>query len=374
MILEIKEVLNSSDLNKFIDFPHDLYKGDSNYVPEIYLAMKDHLNQAKNPYFKHSTAAFYLAYWEGKIVGRISATINTNYNKFHNSNVGWFGFFDCIENYEVASQLLNTAKSYIKTNGAESMLGPANLTTNDTAGLLIDGFDSPPVVQMTYNKKYYPLYFDTWGLKKEMDMFAYFIPTVGVNEKALQLSERIQARLEDKGIKFRNVNMKKFKAELDGIHSIYNQAWENNWGFVPTTKEEFDFIGEGLKLAVDDRYVFIAEDAGKIIAFAVGLPDLNEIAIKLKKGRILPFGIFKLLFGKKKVSKIRIILLGVIPEYRKMGIEAVFFANFISKAKQNGLLGGEASWVLESNEMMVKAAEHLNGKKYKTYRIYSKAI
>ncbi|MFN8318726.1 MAG: hypothetical protein U0V54_04810 [Saprospiraceae bacterium] len=374
MSVQIRKVVSNADKKAFIDFPHELYKNDPNYVPELYLAMADLISEKKNPFFKHSSAELYLAEQNGKIVGRISGIINNNYNKFHNCNVGFFGFFDCIDNKEVAFALLDTASAYVKNGGKDTIIGPTNFSTNDTAGLLVEGFDSPPIVQMTYNFPYYKDLIEAYGFKKDMDMFAFWIPTQGVNEKSLQLTDRLKERLAGKGITFRNLVMKNFKTEVNNVRDIYRSAWEKNWGFVPPTNEEFDFLAEGLKMILDERYAYIAEEHGKMVAFAVGLPNINEILIKLKRGRLLPFGIFKLLLGKKHTKAVRIVLLGVKEEYRRIGIEAVFYANFIRAAQTNGLSGGEASWVLESNQMMVQGAENLNGKKYKTYRIYTKPV
>jgi GNAT superfamily N-acetyltransferase len=369
-IVEVKE----NDLGKFIDFPHDLYSGDKNYVPEIYLAMKDHLNKKKNPYFKHSDAKFFLAYIDKRIVGRICATINNNYNTFHNCNVGFFGFFDFIEDQNVANLLLQTAENYCKEQGATKIMGPTNFSTNDTATVLVNGFDSPPQVQMTYNYPYYPVLLEKAGYSKEMDFFAYLIKSAEVNDKSIELSERLYQRLQARGITVRNIKMKNWNAEVESIRRIYTSAWEKNWGFVPPTNDEFSFLAEGLKMVVDDRFAYIAEHDGNVVGFGVALPNINEIMINSKRGRLFPFTIFKLLFGKKKVRTVRIILLGVIEEYRKMGIEAVFFAKFIQTARANQIFSGEASWILENNVMMNQAAKKLNGEAYKTYRIYSKEL
>lgn len=359
----------------FIDFPHTLYKDDNNYVAELHIAIKEHLDPKKNPYFKHSKAELYLAYQGNKIVGRIAATVNNNYNEFHNCNIGFFGFFDSINDLSVAELLLKKAEGYCKSaNDVDKILGPTNLTTNDTAGLLVDGFDTPPVVQMTYNKPYYVNLMEQLGYGKEIDLFAYKIPTATVNQKALRISDRIKERLDAKGITFRSVSMKNFAQEAKNIKKIYVQAWEKNWGFVPPTNEEFDFLAEGLKMVVSPKYAFMAEENGKLIGFAVGLPNINEILISNRRGRLFPTGIFKLLLGKNKTKQLRIVLLGVIESHRKLGIEAVFFANFIKAAQENNIDFGEASWVLENNEMMVKGAENLNGERYKTYRIFSKAL
>lgn len=374
MSIEIRKVAGKSDKQKFIDFPHELYKNDANYVPELYIAMDELMDEKKNPFFKHSSVELYLAYKNDQIVGRIAAVNNTSYNAFHQSNVGFFGFFDCIDDQKVASLLIEKAENYAKSFGYTAVLGPVNFSTNDTAGLLINGFDSPPVIQMTYNFPYYSQLLENCGYQKEMDLFAYWLDTNKVSQKSLQLTDKIQERLASKGITFRNLNMKNFKQEVESVKQIYRSAWESNWGFFPPTDEEFDFLAQGLKFVLNPKYAYIAEENGKMIGFAVGLPNLNEILIHVKKGRLFPFGIFKILMGKSKVKKVRVLLLGVKKEYRRSGIEAVFYSNFIKAAQMNGLEGGEASWILESNEMMVKGAENLNGERYKTYRIYSKKI
>ena len=374
MSVQIKEVKTSSDLKKFIDFPHDLYKGDPNYVPELHIAIKEHLSPKKNPYFNHSEAISYLAIKNDEVVGRISCTLNNNYNKYHNCNVGFFGFFDTIQDTDVASLLLTKAEEFCNRKGLDKILGPTNLTTNDTAGVLVDGFDSPPVVQMTYNKPYYSEFLEQLGYSKEMDLFAYKIDTNKVNRKAIRLSNAFEERLKRAGVTFRTINMKKFQKEVNSIREIYRSAWEKNWGFVPPTDEEFDFLAEGLKMIVNPKYAFMAEHEGDLIGFGLALPNINEILIKIKRGRLLPTGIFKLLLGKNKTKSIRILLLGIHENFRKKGIEAVMFANFIEKAIENNLEYGEASWILENNTMMIQAAENLNGERYKTYRIYGKSI
>jgi GNAT superfamily N-acetyltransferase len=375
MTFKISKVTTKKDKKDFINFPHDLYSGDKNYVPELYLNISEVLSENKNPFFKHSTADLFLAKNnQGKIVGRIAAIKDNNYNAHHDSNVGFFGFFDVIKDFDVAKLLLDTAYDWVKANGANQILGPTNFTTNDTAGVLVDGFDSPPTVLMTYNKPYYSSLLEQYGFSKEMDLFAYIIPTDEVNEKSLRLATMLQARLKKKGITIRTSTRKSKKSDIKKIKHVYLAAWEKNWGFVPPTDAEYDHLAEGLNLLLDLRYVYLAEHEGKLVGFGVALPDINEITKEFNKGKLLPFNIFKLLFRKSKVSNIRIILLGVLEEYRKLGIEAIFFANYIKAAKENNLKAGEASWILESNKMMVQAAEKLNGKRYKTYRIYSKSI
>ncbi len=374
MGIEIKKVETKKDLKKFINFPHELYKGDPNYVPMLQMAAKELFSKKKNPFFEHSEVENFLAYKDGKLAGRISAIRNNNYNNYHNSNVGFWGFFDVINDYEVAKVLFDTVKQWHKKHGFEAMIGPVNFSTNDTAGLLIEGFDMPPVVEMTYNKPYYKDLIEKYGFKKDMDLFAYMIYSKNVSEKSVKLADLIQKRLEKKGITIRQINMKDFKNEVAKIKEVYNKAWEKNWGFVPATDKEFEFLAEGLKMIVNPQYALVAEHNGKFVGFALTIPNINEITINFKKGKLFPFNIFKLLMKKNKTKYVRIITLGVIEGYRKMGIEAVFFARIIQSAKKNNIIGGEASWILENNEMMNMAAEKLHGEKYKTYRIYRKDI
>ena len=375
MSIVIAKVETRKDKKRFINFPHDLYRSDPNYVPELYLNISEVLSEKKNPFFKHSEADLFLALdGNNKVVGRIAAVLDNNYNSYHQCNVGFFGFFDVVEDYNVAAALLDKAMAWVKSKGVEKILGPANFTTNDTAGMLIEGYDSRPTVLMTYNKPYYNDFVQKYGFEKEMDLYAYFIPTKGVNEKSLRLASLFQERLKKKGITIRTSTKKTKKSDIVKIKDVYLRAWEKNWGFVPPTDAEYNHLAEGLNLLLDLRYVYMAEHDGKLIGFGVALPDINEITKNFKNGKLFPFNVFKLLFRKSKVKRIRIILLGVLEEYRKLGIEAVFFANYIKAAKENNLDGGEASWVLESNAMMVKAAENLNGQKYKTYRIYSKKV
>ncbi|MEO1258232.1 MAG: hypothetical protein AAFZ15_05525, partial [Bacteroidota bacterium] len=352
MTTNIIEVKSGKEKKRFIDFPHALYKADPNYVPEIYIGQKELLSEKKNPFFRHSKVQLYLAYQGDKIVGRIAAIRNNEYNRYADTNVGFFGLFDIVEDYEVAKKLLDTAVAWIKKEKLNAVLGPANFSTNDTAGLLVDGFDRPPVVMMVYNKPYYADFLERYGFKKQMDMLAYHVTEETVNMKSVRIAKMLGERLAKRGIKVRKVNMKNFKNEVNTIREIYKDAWDKNWGFVPPTDAEFNHLAEGLKMVVDPDFALIAEHEGKAVAFALAVPDINVIAKNIKKGRLLPTGIFKLLFQKKKIKRLRILLLGVLEDYRKMGIEGIFYARIISRGMEKGYNEAEASWILDNNEMM----------------------
>ncbi len=374
MKTDIIEVSDWTWKKRFIDFPHDLFEGDPNYVPEIFLGQKELFDEQKNPFFKHSKVQLYLALREGKIVGRIAAIRNNNYNEFAGANAGFFGFFDVIEDYEVAKLLLDTACVWLRKEGLNNVIGPANFSTNDTAGLLVEGFDSPPVVMMTYNKPYYADFLERYGFQKQMDLLAYLGIHATANKKSMELSQRIQERLAGRGITFRQANMRKFKAEIAQVRKVYQGSWDKNWGFVPPTDAEFDFLAEGLKMVIDPRFSVLAEHEGKLVGFALAVPDINTVVRTIKRGRLFPFGIFKLLLQKRKIKSIRIILLGVLPEYRKMGIEGVFYATILGMGIKLGHTHGEASWILDNNELMKKGVESIGMVPYKRYRMYEKPL
>lgn len=371
MPIQIVEVQSKKELSAFIDFPHSLYAQDKNYVPELHIAQRDLLTPGKHPFHAYGKIKCFLAYRDGHIVGRIAAIHNPRYNTYHNANYGFFGFFDFIDDQDVVAQLLDKAKQYAIEHKHAYMMGPTNFSTNETAGTLVDGFDEPPKIMMTYNAKYYDQRMTAYGLRKEMDLYAYMIHTHDVSDKSLKMADLLEQRLLKNGITIRNVNTKNLDAEALKIKKVYNAAWEKNWGFVPFTDEEFDYLKNDLKLVLDKDFAFIAEHNGEPVGFAITLPNINEVLIKIKKGRLFPTGIFKLLLGKGKTKYVRILALGILEEYRQSGIAPLFFAKNIIAAKQKKILGGEASWILENNVPMVSAAENLNGKRYKTYRLYS---
>ena len=373
-MIEVRKVEGKSDLNRFIDFPHELYYGDEFYVPELNMAQKDLLNKDKHPFFEHSEADFFLAYKNNRIVGRIAAIKNNNYIQYTGESVGYFGFFDVIEDYAVAEKLLDTANEWVSEKKLGYLMGPTNYSTNETCGVLIDGYNSPPTVLMTYNKPYYANFLEQYGFQKEMDLLSYKIKTVDVPDKLIKLSDRILKRLNDSGITIRKVNLKNFKVEIDRIFEVYNKAWEKNWGFVPMTLNEFRHAAKDMKTIVDPDFLLLAEKGDELVGFSLIIPDMNIAFKQMKRGRLLPFGLFKLLYYKSKIDRVRIVTLGVLQEYRKLGIDAYFYTKAFEEAKNKNMEYGEASWILENNEAMNKALLNINGTVYKKHRLYKKAV
>ncbi len=368
------QIQSKKELAAFIDFPHDLYANDANYVPELFIAQRDMLSPSAHPFHKHGKIKLFLAYQDDKIVGRIAAILNKRHNEFNNSNDGFFGFFDCINNIEVAQSLINEVHNWLNQNRIQTVIGPVNFSTNETCGLLIDGFDTPPVAMMTYNKPYYSTLLEELGYKKKVDLYAYQILAEDFNDRPLQLLATLTKRLAQKNIIIRKINLKNFEQEVASLLEVYNNAWDKNLGFVPMTKEEFEYLAKDLKLILDPDFCVVAEHNGKVVGFSLSIPNINQVLIKIRRGRLLPTGIIKLLLLRKKIKSIRVIALGVLEGYRKLGIEAVFYGDVIKKSQQKNIQTAEASWILENNTLMNRAIQQINGKVYKTYRIYDRQL
>jgi GNAT superfamily N-acetyltransferase len=368
--LSTKEVETKKDLMEFIKFPWKIYKNDKNWVPPLLSERKEFFDKGKNPFFKHAEVVFYLAKRNDDIVGRIAGIVNHNHIEYQKEKVGFFGFFECVKDYEVAIVLLDTVRNWLKSKGMETMRGPANFSSNEEWGMLLEGFDSPPVFMMTYNPKYYLDFMERYGMRKAKDLYAYFIDKDSPPpERVIKMAENIKQKEE---IKIHHVNMKNLKNEAKKIKAIYNSAWSPNWGFIPMTDEEFDHMVKGLKQIVDPHLVFIAEVDGKPAGFSLALPDVNLVLRRIN-GRLFPFGLLKLLWHtkiKNKINGVRIITMGVVPEFQKRGIDSVFYVETFNVGVKRGYSWAELSWVLEDNVMMNRVLNLLCAKLYKKYRIY----
>lgn len=361
-------------LRQFIDFPHDLYAGDPNYVPMLFMEQEALLNPKKSAFFKHSTAVYFLAVRDGKICGRIAAILNRNHIGFTGRQEGFFGFFDVIDDQEVANALLDKAMQWLREQGIGKVIGPANFSTNETCGLLVENFDEPPFIMNTYNAPYYIRLLENYGFTKNVDLLCYELLDSKIPEDVMEFADKLEKRLAERGVTIRQIDMKHFKRELDNFLPVYNASWAENTGFVPMTNDEVRQIAKDLKPVIDPDFVYFAEKDGKIIGVSLSIPNVNEIQIKLKRGRLFPFGVFKLLFGLKKIKSIRILALGTLKEYRRLGVDVIFYVRNFRTGLRKGIPRGEASWILENNDMMNRALEHINGKVYRKYRLYEKTI
>ncbi|MBN2571037.1 MAG: hypothetical protein JXA68_02820 [Ignavibacteriales bacterium] len=369
--VQIIKVETKKDLSKFIKFPWRLYKNDSYWVPPLIIDQKKIFNKKINPFFRHGDIQLFLAYSENNIVGRIAAISNDLHNKVHNDRIGFFGFFESINDQSVANVLFENVENWCKDKGFNEMHGPANPSSNEEYGLLVDGFNDSPRIMMTYNPKYYIDLYENYGLIKAKDLYAFKLidNQVITSEKMKRGAELVKRKY---GIKIRPINMKNFNKDLENFKYIYNKAWQPNWGFVPMTNEEIDYIAKSLKSFINPDLIIYGYINDELVSAALVLPDYNYV-LKGMNGRIFP-NLIKLPFLKKKIEWARIITLGVIPEYQKRGIDTLMYYELYKRIVNAGYHFGEASWILEDNIMMLRGAELLNAEIYKTYRIYSKKI
>ena len=372
----IEPVQNKRGLSDFVKFPFTLYRGDPNWVPQLIEERLALFDQKKNPFWQHSRSQLFLAKRDGQIVGTVAAVVNDNHNQVHGELMGSFGFFECINDQAVADALLEAAEAWCRGQGMKIMRGPLNPSTNDEIGTLIDGFDGPPVVMMTYNPRYVPGLIEAHGYVKAMDVWAWLFDIEEDLKKAPEKLTRVAEKVMEKaGIRVRKVEMAHFDRDVALVKRVYNAAWQRNWGFVPMTNEEMDHLAAGLKQMIDPNLVFIAETAdGEPVGVSMSLPDLHQ-ALKLSGGgHYFPFGLLKFMWQRRKIDRIRLMIMGMVEEYRGRGADAIFYLETAKEALKRGYKTMEASWILESNTMMNQIIERLGGRKYRTYRIYEKPL
>ncbi len=367
----IVPVVGNAALRQFIDFPHDLYAGDPNYVPELFTAQKALLNQKTSPFFQHGEAAYFLAMDPSeKVVGRIAAIDNSLHNEFTGEKMGFFGFFDAINDTEVAHALLDCAVEWLQARGMDRMSGPINLSTNETCGALIENFERPPYLLTTYNYPYYASLLEDYGCVKHTDLLSYELSTDHFTPRMAETGALLEKRLAQRGVTIRNLDMRRFDEEIDRFLTVYNGSWDQNMGFVPMTEAEIRQMGRDLKMILDPDFVFFAEKEGQVIGIALTVPNLNEILRNIPRGRLFPTGLWKILTGRRKIKSVRIVALGILPPYRRTGLDMCFYVRTYQAAIQKGIQHSEASWILENNVEMNRALTQIGGKMYRKHRIY----
>jgi GNAT superfamily N-acetyltransferase len=368
MDVRTREVRRRSERNRFIKFPWKIYQGDKNWVPPLLMERRAFLNPRKNPFFEHSEIGLFMALdGAGRDVGRIAAIVNHNHIRVHNEKVGFFGLFESVDDPGVAHRLFETAAGFLRSRGMEVMRGPENMSINDDLGLLIEGFDSPPSLMMPYNPPYYQNLLESFGFIKAIDLYAYHGESDGSIPDRLQRVTELSKRRHQ--ISIRPIEMSNFDGEVKRIQEIYNSAWEQNWGAVPMTDREFQYVAKDLKQFVDPNLCLIAEIGGKLAGFSLALPDFNQVLMHMN-GRLFPLGILKLLYYRRKINALRVITMGVLKEYRRKGLDAAFIFETYKRGIERGYYRGEMSWVLETNATMNNTLLNLNFRAYKTYRLY----
>ncbi len=374
MSLQVRP-LAANETKTFINCQWNFYRDDPRWVPPLKFDRQKLLNTAKNPFYKHAAIQLFVAERGGEIVGRIAAITNDLHNQTHKDKVGFFGFFECEDNQETADQLFAAVSAWLLERGKNVVRGPVNPSMNDECALLIEGYDLPPVVLMPYNPPYYATLIEKIGFAKAKDLLAFYISEVDYrSEKLVRMQDLIRKRYN---LTIRNLDFKnkqQFTQDIKDVHAIYNKAWEDNWGFVKLTDEEFTYLAADLKQIANPEFTFFVEMDNKPIGFFLALPDINQCLIHNRGGGLLG-GIWHLLTKKNKIDLVRIVIMGVLPEYRRTGADAVMYHEVGQRARDNGIKAGDASWVLEDNPEMIQAfSRAMSAKKYKTYRIYDKAL
>ena len=370
--VQVRTAQGKKDIARFVEFPFHLYRNNPCWVPPIISERKSFLDPAKNPFFEHSEVQLFLAERDGEVVGTIAGIINRNHNKVHDDKVGFWGMFEVVEDYAVAEQLFIAARDWVKAQGMDTIRGPMNMSVNDECGLLLDAFDSCPVVMMTYNPPYYVDFVERFGFRKEMDLYAYqidlrpYLADKALPEKLVRVAEITRKRA---GVSIRRANLADFDNELKRAADIYNQAWSKNWGAVPMTEPEFYHLARSLKPLLDPDYIYVVEKDGTPVGLALSLPDFNQPLLRVH-GRLLPFGWLKLWYYTRKVKTVRVFIMGVLEEYRNQGLDSVMYMETVKAAISRDIESLEMSWILETNTMMRRIIVRMGGYIYKTYRIY----
>lgn len=370
----MSQVTSRKDREAFIKFPWQIYRDDPAWVPPLLIERKAFLDRKRHPFYKHGDATLFLAKRNGEIVGRIMASDDPNYNSLHQSNVGCFGLFDCIDNCEVAEALFRAAGEWVRGKGRDEIMGPIDYSTNYVCGLLIDGFQHPPTLLTAHNPPYYADLIERCGFTKAKDWYAWWFSESPASAKRLR--EIASARAEKQGVRIHPVNLKDMAGEARRIRAVYNQAWEKNWGFVPFTEAEFEHMAKEMKPLLIPPATLIAEIGNEPVGFVIGVPDIN-VALRHINGRLttfgLPIGLLKLLYYRTKIRTGRLVALGVVEKYRRCGIAEMLVLQVMDEAFKRGFTG-ELSMTLEDNVMVNRFIEAMGAARYKTYRIYQRGL
>ncbi|GAB4288634.1 MAG: hypothetical protein Kow0090_00960 [Myxococcota bacterium] len=375
-MVELVEVNTKPLLKKFIEFPKKLNKGNPHFIPHLDMDRWEHFDRAKNPFFEHGEGVFFLALENSEPVGRITAQYDNIHLERYKDSTGFFGHFEAIDSQAVADALLKKAEEWLKGKGLNIARGPFNFNINDEMGILVDGFDSPPFIMMTYNPPYYDKLVKGAGYDKAMDVFAWKYIIGDLSEQVKQIAEFTE-NVPD--LKVRTVDKKKIDDDIKIVLDIFNDAWAENWGYLPMTDNEIKHAVKNLKMILEPQITFIAELKGEPIAMGIAVPNLNE-AIRDFGGRLFPFNFFKLIW-RLKISNpktARLMLLGIKKKFRGIpelkGLSVLLYAKSHINAKKLGYETGELGWTLESNEKINKGIRLMGGIPYKTFRIFEKRL
>jgi GNAT superfamily N-acetyltransferase len=365
--LQIETARTGKELREFVLFPERLYRGDGRWVAPLRSEAAKTFDRERNPFFRHGEIEPLVARRRGRAVGRIAAIRNLLHESFHGEPVGFFGFFECENDLETAAALVRAAAERSRSWGLSRLRGPVNPDTNGDCGLLVDGFDEPPMVMMSHAKSYYDPLLRGCGLEKARDLVAYIVEENPSLERFARVAALVARRRPS--IRVRRIDMRRLEDEVARFKEVYNRAWEKNWGFVPMTDIEVDHMARELRRVIDPGFVVFAEEKGEPIGVALALPDFNQ-AIRHARGRLFPLGWIPVLWHSRRIRQARVLALGLVPEAKGRGVDVLLYNALYSRWAELGYRRAELSWILEDNRIMRAPLESIGARVYKTYRIY----
>ena len=365
-------VSTETEKKEFIEFLYTHYTTDGFFVPPLRQEQYKLIDKQKNPFFNQAKMAMFLAHYDDEPAGRIAAVVDDRFNKQHGFNTGHFAFFECIDHQPTANLLFRVAEDWLRGQGVEEVLGPTNPGMMDVLGFLVDGFDKYPYIMMPYSKPYYEKLALSAGYDGVRDLLAFVLDEYNVDFDRMRKAKGMIMRRYPQ-INIRPVSLKNIDEEVKIVRDIYNEAWKNNWGFLPLSLEEIKGLAKEFKMILDEDFAHIAEWDGIPVGFSIALPDLNQV-FRTMNGNLYPFGFIKFLWGKQKINRIRTALMGILPEFQGKGIDALFHQRTIEFALKRNFVESELSWVLDNNTEMIHLAQRLGARIDKRYRMYAKKL
>ena len=365
-MIRVEPVRSKRDRREFVELPFRLYRDDPNWVPPLRRDIYELIDPERHPFHKHATVELFLAREGDKVVGRIAAVENELHLKYHGERTGFFGLFESERDSRISRAMFGAVASWLRARNIETMRGPASFSLNEEAGLLVQGFDGPPVVMMTYNPPWYEDLILAEGFSKAKDLFAYYLPDAKPTDQMLRMAERLRERFK---VSIRTLDKRNFWNEVALVRKVYNEAWMDNWGHIPMTEDELTYMAKQLRPVVDPKLVVFGEVDGELAGFGLALPDLN-VPLKEMKGNLFPFGWAKALWYTRKIRTARIVILGVFDKYRRSGVAELMELELLKNGPARGIVNAEFSWILEDNMMMRTPLEKMGAQVYRVYRMY----
>ncbi len=368
--VQIRQMRRLPGRRTFVDVPFRIHGGNPAWIPPLRISVYDRLSP-RHPATAHQKTALWVAFRDGRPVGRVAACIDSQFNTYHSCNWAWIGFYDCFDDAEASGALFDAACTWARLGGADTVIGPANYTTNDELGLLVEGFEDPAALLTLENPPYYERLWTSYGWEQAMDLWAWRF-----ERSATNLSERQQrtlARIEKRaGVRARSIDMSDFDAEVSRFFEIYNAAWQNNWAFAPMPEPEIRHLARQLKTVIRPEWAFGLETLdGTVVAVCLAVPDLNQVMRKVRSGRLVPLGWYPLVRESKTVTRARVWALGVRPDYQHLALGPLLYREIVERLMADEHIEtAEASWTLASNHQINDQLAAMGAKRSKVWRLY----